>query len=532
MKSILYLTVCQLKNSLRQMLRRPAQLISYLLVVALILFSVIFSGGGERALPTQSDLRLLQSLYLLVLMVVLMLILRSGIKSGSTFFTMPDVNLLFVSPVRPNQILCYGLVKQMTSMAFMVVLLMLYAPMLMGMFSLSVVQVLLLVIGLAFLLVLSQILSMLLYNASNGRPALRKAFSAALYALAALPVLYTALGALRSDDVFQGLLSTAASPVLNAFPVAGWVRGAVLGAITGDSAQLGIYAALLLALTAAGVILLVRGDPDYYEDVLQSTEVAYQKVEEIRENPQGGGLERLSGRKFKKKGGFHHGWGANTFFYKQLCEMRRKGRLGFITTSTVIIVLVGLGMAIFMQRAKGDPMSAESIFQSILITQIYLLYFFQAAGDWISELKKPYVYLVPASSFSKLIWASATTLVKPLMDGFLAFTALWVYLRVNPAIWLSAVIIYVCFGFLFTATNILFFRWLGKVATKGFLALLQMIVLVILMVPGAAMMLIASVAVQLPWYLCGVAFALGNALVAAGVYAGCRNVLDAPDAAG
>lgn len=532
MKSIFYLVRCQLKNSLRQLLRHPAQLISYLLVIALILFSFVLNGANEQALPTQPDLRLLQDLYFFALLVALMLILRSGIKSGSTFFTMPDVNLLFVSPVRPNQILCYGLVKQMTSMALMVVLLMLYAPMLMGMFSLSVLQVFLLVIGLAFLLVLAQILSMLMYNASNGNPTRRRAFSAVLYAASALPVLYAGIGALQSDNVYQGLLNAAASPVLNVFPVAGWIRGAVFGVFTGDFMQLGIYVALLLALTVAGVILLVRGNPDYYEDVLQSTEVAYERAEEIKENPQGSGMEQFSRRKFKKKGGFHHGWGASTFFYRQLCEIRRKSRLGFITTSTVLIVLIGFGMAVFMQRAKGDPMDAESIFQSIMITQIYLLYFFQVTGDWITELKKPYVYLVPASSFSKLIWTSVTTLAKPLIDGFLAFTVLWLYLRVNPAVWLCAIVMYVCFGFLFTATNILFFRWLGKVATKGFLALLQLIVLLILMIPGLVLLLVAFVLVQLPWYLAGLAFAFGNALVAVGIYAACRNVLDAPDVAG
>ncbi|WP_283609805.1 putative ABC exporter domain-containing protein [Faecalispora anaeroviscerum] len=531
MRSICYLSYCQAKNSLLDMLRHPAKLIAYLFVIAMIVFSV-FTKQSSTDMVSVPDTRLIQGVYFFILLGLLMMILQSGLKSGSTFFSMPDVNLLFVSPLRPNLILAYGLVKQMTSMILVVVFLMLYSPMLMEMFDLTPWQIFMMIVGLAFLLILAQILSMLLYNISNGSPARRRVISSAVYGAAALPTLFVAANALRSENVYQGALQAGSSPLLDAFPVAGWIRGAIFGAVSGPGGQMWLYTALILVITVVSLILLVKGNPDYYEDVLQSTEVTYEAMQEKKANENGAGLARFRNRHAVKKGGFRGGWGASTFFYKQLCEMRRKNRFGFLTTSTIMVVLIAVGMAIFLERISrgdSDPMDAEAMYASVLSTEIYLLFFFQAAADWVSELKKPYIYLVPASSLSRLIWASATTLAKPLVDGALAFTVLWLYLRVSPIIWICSILMYASFGFLFTSTSILFFRLFGQPAPRGLLAFLQLLILLALAIPGGLLALIALVALHLPWYLAGIAFSVGCILVTLGIYSACHNILEAPE---
>ena len=531
MKSIFYLTCRQAKNSLLELFRHPGKLIAYLFVIAMIVFSV-FTRQSSAVVTGVPDTHLIGGIYFFVLLGLLVMILMSGVKSGSTFFSMPDVNLLFVSPLRPNLILAYGLVKQMTSMILVVVFLMLYSPMLMEMFDLTPGQVLMMLVGLAFLLILAQILSMLLYNLSNGSAARRRIVSFAVYGAAAVPALFVAAGALRSENVYQGALQSASSPLLDAFPVAGWLRGAIFGAISGNGGQASLYTALILALTIVSVILLVKGNPDYYEDVLQSTEVTYVAMQEKKANEDGTDLTRMRNRHVVKKGGFHGGWGASTFFYKQLCEMRRKNRFGFLSTSTILIVLIAVGMVVFLERtSRGDsaPMNAEAMYLSVLTMEIYLLFFFQATADWVAELKKPYIYLVPSSSLSRLIWASVTTLAKPLVDGAIAFTVLWLYLRVSPVIWICSILMYASFGCLFTATSILFFRLFGQPAPKGLLAFLQLLILLVLAIPGGALALIAMIALQLPWYLAGIAFSAGCILVTLGIYAACHNILEAPE---
>lgn len=95
MKSICYLTYCQAKNSLLEMLRHPGKLIAYLFVIAMIVFSVL-TRQSNTAVTGVPDTRLIGGIYFFVLLGLLVMILLSGVKSGSTFFSMPDVNLLFV----------------------------------------------------------------------------------------------------------------------------------------------------------------------------------------------------------------------------------------------------------------------------------------------------------------------------------------------------------------------------------------------------------------------------------------------------
>ena len=68
-----------------------------------------------------------------------------------------------------------------------------------------------------------------------------------------------------------------------------------------------LYTALILVLTVASVVLLVKGNPDYYEDVLQSTEVTYEAMQEKKANENGAGLARFRNRHAVKKGGFRMG---------------------------------------------------------------------------------------------------------------------------------------------------------------------------------------------------------------------------------
>ena len=88
---------------------------------------------------------------------------------------------------------------------------------------------------------------------------------------------------------------------------------------------------------------------------------------------------------------------------------------------------------------------------------------------------------------------------------------------------------YASFGCLFTSTSILFFRLFGQPAPKGLLAFLQLLILLVLAIPGGVLALIAIVALQLPWYLAGIAFSVGCILVTLGIYAACHNILEAPE---
>ena len=91
--------------------------------------------------------------------------------------------------------------------------------------------------------------------------------------------------------------------------------------------------------------LFRKSDADYYEDVLQSTETQFQARQAMKD----GGRNASSMNAFRTdkkvrvgKTGLGGGWGADTFFYKHLCEARRRSRLVFLNTTTIIMLIVDL----------------------------------------------------------------------------------------------------------------------------------------------------------------------------------------------
>ena len=114
MSSIAFILRKSLKNNILELLRHPGKLVAYLFVAACLLFSALSMAlSPQEELPEFLDLRILQGIYFALLMFIVMINLIKGVDSGSTFFSMGDVNMLFISPISPKKILVYGLMKQM-----------------------------------------------------------------------------------------------------------------------------------------------------------------------------------------------------------------------------------------------------------------------------------------------------------------------------------------------------------------------------------------------------------------------------------
>lgn len=110
----------------------------------------------------------------------------------------------------------------------------------------------------------------------------------------------------------------------------------------------------------------------------------------------------------------------------------------------------------------------------------YILFFLNAAGAWMQELMKPYIYLVPASGFTKLVWAAMSTMLKPVVDGVIVFAILGIYAQANPLTVLLCILVYASMGVLYIAGSVLSDRILGTVANKGLIMILYMLILLLL----------------------------------------------------
>ncbi len=494
MSALAYLVRRQIRNFFRDLARHPGRLTAYILMVALLVLALVSGQKGSQEPGTRlSDIRILHGIFLAWFLFLGVATLLGSLKSGTTMFRMSDVNFLFVSPIPPKSILTYGLVKQTGTTLLSFIFLLFCSGVLMENFRIGVSGVVALVVYSVAMLIVIQILSLLVYNFSNGDPKRKSAVRAVLYTFLGLMAL-TALAVFqKSGGGTQALYEAISSPYLEFFPIVGWAQGAVFGVIDGSVRTAAVYTALLAGAFALLFVLFRRSDADYYEDVLQTTETMF----EARQAAKSGRTSMAarpgsSGKKTRLgKTGLGGGWGANTFFYKHLCEARRRSRFVLLGTSTFVLLLVDAAMVYFLSSIgksdDGASMTPDHLMMAIFVLDLYILFLMNAAGDWSRELQKPYIYLVPADPFRKLIWASMTSVLKPLADGAVFFAATALLVRANPLTALACFLAYGSFGLLFLAGNVLAQRTMGDMANRGLTAALFMLLLLLLMAPGIAL---------------------------------------------
>jgi len=114
-KGILYLLSRTLKNRIIDLKKHPGKLVAYIILIALMGLVFVSSAMSDSTSMGNGNLRSMSELGAIIFALFMFLFvtqIRQGLSTGSTFFKMCDVNLLFVSPTSPNKILVYGLVRQ------------------------------------------------------------------------------------------------------------------------------------------------------------------------------------------------------------------------------------------------------------------------------------------------------------------------------------------------------------------------------------------------------------------------------------
>ena len=129
MNALLYMMRKRLKNTLLELLHHPARLIAYLFVVGMLLLSGLTNMRAPDGPHSYADIRLLEGIYLGLLLLITIPSLLIGLRSGANLFTLSDVNNLFISPMSPRKILLYGLLRQMGTVLLMMVFFFSYAGM-------------------------------------------------------------------------------------------------------------------------------------------------------------------------------------------------------------------------------------------------------------------------------------------------------------------------------------------------------------------------------------------------------------------
>lgn len=530
MKPLKFVLTRTVKNAVLDTFRRPAKLITYTVVAVLIFLSAILNLSG-RAVTVENgylDKRYLDGIYMVLLSMIGIPLMLNGLKSGTTFFSMSDVNMMFVSPIKPKRILVYGLAKNAAMVFLVIICYLTYGKIAMMTFNISGFQAMMLIVGLAVFLALVQVYTLVIYSTSNGnskRIGIIKFFVyACLIAMVLIVSGYVLINGVNLENICRAL----SLRVLEFIPVIGWVKGAIFSINNGDLIMSAIYLGLLGISVAICCVVFFFRDVDYYEDVLKNTETTY----ELRRSMKEGKVSLMDKRgKTKLHGvGINHGHGASAFFFKHMREASRRSRMIFINIQSFVIIGVAILSALLM---KNFSMSSGTHIMSYKLTMasscmlcIYIQFFMNAYADWNKELEKPYIYIVPASPLAKLICASSLGIIKPIIDGFLAFMLTGLIIGADPLTSVICSLLYGSFGFVFTTTNIITDRLLDNVKSRGILVMLYVLIIAIQTLPSIVLAVIMLVFVRFSnLALLAVPVIVWNVVTSIIVYIACKNIL-------
>ena len=486
MNALLYILATSIKNRLLELLRKPIKLVLYVVCIvgmgALVVLPLITGSQSTASM----DLIWLKGGFFLLLTMFVVISIKTGLSSGNTMFEMEDVNLLFVSPIKPQSILLYGLV-QMAKTAFWAGFFLLFqGSTLRNVFGKGFEAILVLFLCFILNTVLMSIVSLVIYNLTNGRPARKRLVWIITAACFAPLLVYAGVLFLQSGNLAQAAESLLRSPVFSWFPVSGWAAQAATSLIAGE---LGVGLLFIGVIAVAGgglVTYLLLGKVDYYEDVLVATETAFEKKRAVAEGQVN--LERLSATKTKVSKTGVGGFGASALLYKHLRESTRASALGLMSVPSLFFI-AGAGILAFFMRGEGG------VTMLVLQIMVWIQLFLIGTGRGMKELFTHYIYLIPETSFRKIVWSNMEAVAKILLESILIFGVAGVIAGDSPLLVVGGIVVYTLFSLMLLGVNYLSMRWLGTDISEGILIMLYILAVLVLMAPGVVGAIIVGMAI-------------------------------------
>lgn len=482
MSALLYIVRKSVKNSLRELVKKPGKLALYVLVLAFIGATVVTSGLNAQGEDGAAPLFILTGILFAVTSLFAIMAAMKGTSNGDAIFEMNDVNLLFVSPVSPRKVLLYGILR-LAKVSFAATFFTLFQAGILAIFGVGFAGVFVLFFGFMTCVVVLSIVSLAIYSATNGNARRKLAAKCLAFAPFAPLAVFLAARLLESGDALAALEAAVASPLLAFLPVAGWTAAGVTAIFAGELAAGLMFLGANLLLGAGLAVFLLKSNPDYYEDTLVATETAYEKKRALAD----GNINAATGAAAAKvkvtKTGIS-GQGASALFRKHLRESFRQSRMGFLTPWSLMIVAGAAVMSFFTR-------DLVTVLQILMWIQLFMI----GTGRGLKETYSHYVYLIPEPSFAKIVWSNMETMIKALVEGALVFGISGALVGANVLVIIGCIAAYALFSFLLLGVNYVFMRFVGADVSRGLLILIYVVAAIVAMLPGLVPALLVGAAI-------------------------------------
>ena len=401
-----------LVNNIKLILRNPLRLLPYIFVLGYFSFFYFRRTGKKTEISTDESgknqdaagqieevdfaVQNIAGGLTLLALAFLMFQLYRATKKNISFFSMADVNLLFTSPVSPQKLLMYYMIRSIIPSLGGSFLFVIYSTaQLNDVFDLNFWNLALMSIGVTLFFFILSPIKFLIYTL-NTKYNILGYIKSGVFALGIILFLMILIPGMMAEKFWQGMFGWIGSPWFDFFPLVGWSRG-IITFVSHENVWIsmgfiGVY--LLSFLIIVQLVLTHAGY--YYEDVLDST----QSNEEVKEKAKGkqNASESTGSLNVNKKLELKDfGTGATALYWRNYVHSSRQDfhplfgvyGLGFAAISIIMAVL-----------SNFDWFSHKIIYGYMIM--MVGMYFMAGMGRTsIGDLKKPFFILIPASWPSK-----------------------------------------------------------------------------------------------------------------------------------
>jgi hypothetical protein len=480
MTPLFYIFRKTIKNHLLQLKKKPIIMIFYLLMLVFLVFVIVSTFFLPQKSAVNGRVDTYGAIATASILMVLWYGIKNGIDKGSSFFRLADVNLVFTAPISPKKVLIYGFIKQLSSALFFIFFLLFQIPNMRNFLPITGQGIIIICLVAFFIVFTMSILGLLTYSVASKSSKNRNIAKKLLNGSAAILGLALLYNIFIYKDFQKAAVGFLNSEFFTFIPFIGWLKSVLMAAVNGITYTLYIYVLLCIASTSIMIYALYKLNTDYYEDVLAATD---RNEELLAMKKSGKGNINYGRKKFRKIKSGNIGSGASAVFYRHLLEYKKSG-IPFIDKITFIMIAIGLASRYIF---KGVNMNM------ILYFSIYMLFFFTLQGKWGQELSKPFIYLIPYSSISKLFYATLADLIKYTVDGLALFIISGIIFKSGAIIAILYAISYASFGAIYTYGDVLSRRMLGETHSKNLQIFAKMGITLLVVIPGIISFVVLSI---------------------------------------
>ncbi len=437
MKALLYLTRRSFINSLKKAIRKPLSLIIIIGCVIYGGFVLVSLGQLIKMIDFGTPKGLLAIATVWTLYIFLGNFASYSSRKG-VIFRPAHAHFVFPAPISPKIVLIHS--------AWMNYLLSLIIGIIFFIAGVTIFHVSVWKMVLFFLLgcVLELILeiSIMVYLYTNDRipSAVMKWIGRGIKLFLVGTALFIVLYFRKYGVSLESAFTFIDWPGLQMIPVVGWnislYHLILLGPSTLNLVCTGLY--LLTVLIMIIVVCRMKCEGGYFEDAAKFADSYAEMKQRKKSGEMVMGIEKKK-RKFRQVNESFKVTGSRAIFYRQLLEYKKEKYFIFSK-----MTLLSLGIAVlfaFIMKNNALESSSPQLYLLGIIGYMTLI-MTGYMGKWESELKSPYLFLIPDSPVKKLWYATLMEHIKAFGDGCVMCIILGVVWKINPLQVIMGIMIY------------------------------------------------------------------------------------------